>query len=114
MSWIPTFTTVPPPTAAKSHDTGPDVLLIELLGGVPVWAETDGVSLSNNIKTGRLSQQTAAAQVKGRMTLMSSRPPRHIPSEEAVRRNQGPAPPASGTVCTKPLRSLPFPPARDH
>ena len=35
MSWIPTFTTVPPPTAAKSHDTGPDVLLIELLGGVP-------------------------------------------------------------------------------
>src|SRR5258708_34112707 len=83
LSWIPKFVHVPPPTAAKSHDTGPDVLLIELLGGVPVWAETNGVSLSNNIKTGRLSKQTAAAQVKARMTLMS-RPPRHIPSEGAV------------------------------
>src|SRR5258708_31729589 len=87
MSWMPTFVTAPPPTAAKSHDTGPDVLLIELLGGVPVWAETDGVSLSNNIKTGRLSKQTAAVQVKARMTLMS-RPPRHFPSEEALSRTK--------------------------
>jgi hypothetical protein len=30
---MPTFVTVPPPTAAKSHDTGPEPLLIELLGG---------------------------------------------------------------------------------
>jgi hypothetical protein len=30
---MPTFVTVPPPTAAKSHVTGPEVLLIELLGG---------------------------------------------------------------------------------
>src|SRR5260370_41403796 len=90
MSWMPTFVTVPPPTAAKSHDTGPDVLLIELLGGVPVWAETNGVSLSSNIKTGRLSKQTAAVQVKAGMTLIS-RPPSHLPSDETLARTQSPA-----------------------
>jgi hypothetical protein len=35
MSWIPTLVTVPATTGPKSHDTGPELLLIELLGGGP-------------------------------------------------------------------------------
>jgi hypothetical protein len=36
---IPTFVTVPPPTGAKSHDTGAKLPLIVLLGGVVVCAD---------------------------------------------------------------------------
>src|SRR5882724_5057148 len=58
MSCIPTFVNVPPPTAAKSQDTAPELLLIELLGGVPVCAETGRTPRSKSI----------AAPTKNKMT----------------------------------------------
>src|ERR1700682_1314647 len=36
---MPTFVTVPPPTGAKSHTSGPELLLMVLVGGVVVCAE---------------------------------------------------------------------------
>jgi hypothetical protein len=50
--------TVPATTGPKSHDTGPELLLIELLGGGPVCAETDGASCSNSTSAATQSKLT--------------------------------------------------------
>jgi hypothetical protein len=49
---------VPATTGPKSHDTGPELLLIELLGGGPVCAETDGVSCSKSTRAAMQSELT--------------------------------------------------------
>ncbi len=45
-------------TGPKSHDTGPELLLIELLGGVPVCAETEGMPRSNSTRVAAESMLT--------------------------------------------------------
>src|SRR6266481_1601466 len=83
MSCIPTFVNVPPPTTAKSQDTGPELLLIELLGGVPVCAETGGTPRSKSITTPTENRMTRAVTPIHRTIRIcspsSSLPPKKVP-----------------------------------
>jgi hypothetical protein len=51
MSCMPTLVKAPPPTGPKSHASGPEPLLMVLLGGVAVCAEATGIKCGADTRT---------------------------------------------------------------
>src|SRR5258708_11636537 len=71
---MPTLVTVPPPTGAKSHASGPVVLLMVLEGGVVVCAEAVGALRNRNKVADARSRKAPETKVRKRASRM--KPPR--------------------------------------
>src|SRR5258708_33097213 len=71
---MPTLVTVPPPTGAKSHASGPVVLLMVLEGGVVVCAEAVGALRNRNKVADARSRKARETKVRKRASRM--KPPR--------------------------------------
>src|ERR1700730_9451744 len=71
---MPTLVTVPPPTGAKSHASGPEVLLMVLVGGVVVCAEAVGALRNRNKAADARRRKAPETKVRKRASRM--KPPR--------------------------------------
>src|SRR5258708_23354897 len=76
---MPTLVTVPPPTGAKSHASGPEVLLMVLEGGAVVCAEAVGALRNRNKAADTTSRK--AAETKVRKGASRMKPPRDVLKE---------------------------------
>src|ERR1700730_17275196 len=71
---MPTFTTVPPPTGAKSHASGPELLLMVLTGGVVVCAKAVAARRERNKTIDASKRKAPERNIRTRASRME--PPR--------------------------------------